>query len=136
MQDIIFSSDKHFTMHDFHISHSQLLIRAAEDTGNGFRNVDIIFMGVHYVQLPPSFAGLTIQESSFEESNILYPSVKKFLSYPSSHLFEVITEDTSYYVAAGICMVYENELSLNESSVGPANEKKRGRLIHSSAKKG
>jgi hypothetical protein len=117
MNQEIFASDRYFTMFDFKISHGQFLLRA-QKRGEARYNVDIVFFGTTYVQLPSGLKGVRIRICD-GLVDVHYESVRKYLnSEDTNHLFEVESENEKYYVAASFVRIFENELEFSESSLG------------------
>jgi len=58
--------DRKFKMWDFHITHSQLLLRS-HSTVTHPKNIDIIFGDVDYVELPTILFGLDLVEAGPED---------------------------------------------------------------------
>lgn len=116
MKQIIFTSDRCFKFHNYYISHKQLLIRSPKE-GNQKFNIDIIFFSTDFLQVPTWLSGTTI--SSVEKNTLAtYESVRESLSYPSTNLFEISSGEEKFYIVAGFFHVFENELEINETSLG------------------
>ena len=113
----VFRSNRHFVILDYFMSHGQLLLRSGIDKNNK-TNLDIIFFGVSYIQLPTSFLGITIKKSYKQHIIPEYESIKLFLSYDGSFLFEIECKSELFYVGASNFIVYENDLRFNETSLG------------------
>ncbi|GAB2769820.1 hypothetical protein GCM10027275_10410 [Rhabdobacter roseus] len=116
MNKDIFNSDRDFTVFDYFISHGQLLIRSKKGD-NQKCNIDIIFFDTTFLQLFTMLYGLTIRVVN-KDDFIKYDSVNKYLSYDNSNLFEIISGNEKYYIAASFVKVFENELEFNETSLG------------------
>ncbi|MFN5309679.1 MAG: hypothetical protein ACK5C0_09515 [Candidatus Kapaibacterium sp.] len=116
MKQIIFTSDRRFKFHDYYISHKQLLIRSPKEGDQKF-NIDIIFFSTDFLQVPTWLSGITI---SRVEKNTLatYESVRESLSYPSTNLFEISSGEEKFYIVAAFFHIFENELRMNETSLG------------------
>lgn|SRR3989344_4483379 len=124
MNKEIFKSDRYFQLHDYYISHGQLLLRARANQDH-ITNIDIIFFDTFYTQIASNLKGVII--SVVENTDIVkYETVKNYLSYRSSCLFELECQNNKYYIAASFFTVYENTLGINETSlgrIGPGREK-------------
>jgi len=116
MSKEIFNSDNYFTVFDYFISHGQLLIRSKKGDDQKY-NIDIIFFDTTFLQLFTFLHGLTIR--IVDKDNLSkYDSVNKYLEYDNSNLFEIISGNEKYYIAASFVKVFENELEFNETSLG------------------
>ena len=116
MNKEIFNSDRSFTVFDYFISHGQLLIRSKKGDNQKY-NIDIIFFDTTFLQLFTILYGLTIRMVSKDEFN-KYDSVNKYLNYDNSNLFEIISANEKYYIAASFVKIFENELEFDETSLG------------------
>lgn len=56
---MVFDSSREFSVWDYNVSHAQLLIRSPKSTEMS-DNIDIVFWGVKYVEIPTSFVGLSL----------------------------------------------------------------------------
>jgi len=115
MRKEIFASQRYFKLSDIVVSHGQLLLRSQKDEKNS-NNIDIIFFSTTFMQIISELEGVQISLMT-DESKIEYPSVKKYLSYTSNHLFEIQSNDEHYYVVAAFVRVFENRLNFNETSL-------------------
>jgi hypothetical protein len=120
MKQEIFNSDRNFTTFDVLISHGQLLLRSQKNDTYTY-NVDIIFFDTTYIQLFSRLNGITIKIAS-EKNVIEYESVNKYLSHENNHLFEIVSGEEKYYVAASFVRVFENKLDFNETSLNFDNK--------------
>ena len=120
MKQEIFNSDRYFTTFDVLVSHGQLLLRSQKNDNYTF-NIDIIFFDTTYIQLFSRLNGLTIKMIN-EKSVIDYKSVNKYLSYDNNHLFEIVSDNEKYYIAASFVRVFQNELDFNETSLNFENK--------------
>jgi len=112
----IFKSARYFTFFDFVISHGQLLLRSQKND-ELTNNIDIIFSDTTYIQSFSRLNGLRISRIENSISIIDYDTVKKYLDYDNSHLFEIESNNEKYYVAASFVRVFENQLEFSESSL-------------------
>lgn len=128
MSNKIFISDRHFTVFDFIISHGQLLLRAGKGEDNS-KNIDIIFWGVRYIQLPTSLSGIAIKIVNDHKRRIAYDFVNAILGNDTNHLFEIESINEEFYVIASHFEVYKNDLEFNETSLGLHEIKTRGQEI-------
>ena len=110
---------------DFQITHSQLLLRS----NMTFTNIDIIFLGVFYMDIKLHFSGLKITSCS----SIIMKEIEKKSGITFSDSFKVYalhSENNIYYVGALKCLIYKNEFGFNESSIKEINQPK-GELLSS-----
>ena len=133
MSKLIFSSNRLFTIFDFFISHSQLLIRSSKNDDYD-KNIDIIFFDVKFQQINTYFKGFKLRMGDKEIFSKKYPSVKEYLSSNENNLFEIDANNEIYYIAASFAKVYENELAFNETSLGVLNYQGRDVEITNSMK--
>lgn len=115
MNNIIFESDRYFQLHDYYLSHGQLLIRARANQDHK-TNIDVIFFDTFYTQIISNLKGIRIK--IVESIEIDHAEVSKFLDHKEHHLFEVECQNDKYYIAAAFFNVYENSLGINETSLG------------------
>lgn len=111
----IFKSDRYFTVFDYSVGHSQLLIRSARQN-DGEKNIDIIFFDTTFVQSYMSFDGLKIRFGNRKDAS--YAGVKEYLESNENSFFEIESGGSKYYIAASFMRVYENELGFKETSLG------------------
>lgn len=116
MNNVIFKSDRYFAIYDYFISHGQLLIRSQKGDNQKF-NIDIIFFDTTFLQSLTMSNGLSISLVKKDNLN-KYSSVSEYFSYENSNLFEITSGLEKYYVAASFFKIFENELELNETSLG------------------
>jgi hypothetical protein len=91
-----------FQVWEFRVSHSQLLIRSPRSS-EAPKNIDVVFVGVAFMEVPDIFRGLSVREGD---------------SSQKGHIVYVLTSQGQQYriVAAGATVI-ENELDLFESSL-------------------
>ncbi len=116
MKQIIFTSDRCFKFHDYYISHNQLLIRSAKEGDQKF-NIDIIFFSTKFLQVPTGLSGITISRVEKDIAN-KYEFFSKYSQYESCNLFEITSGEKKHYIVAAFFHVFENELEINETSLG------------------
>ena len=116
MKKIIFTSDRRFKFHDYYISHNQLLIRSPKEGDQKF-NIDIIFFSTKFLQVPTGLSGITISRVEKDIAN-KYEFFSKYSHYENCNLFEIISGEKKHYIVAGFFHVFENELEMNETSLG------------------
>ena len=117
MDEILYASDRYFTVFDFLISHGQLLIRSSK-SGEFGENIDIIFFNVNFQQLSTYCKRLTIRRASLPTTSVKSKAVADFLVGEENYLFEIESNNEKYYIAASFFKVYENRLEFHETSLG------------------
>lgn len=103
-----------FQLWDFLVSHHQLLLRSPKDEENAM-NLDIVFVGVEYLQLPTLLAGIRFVETTSEDIRLAERQMGKPIKNTNVYVF-VSGEARHIVVAAGMKM-FENELEFMESSL-------------------
>lgn len=131
MSEIIYNSDRYFTLFDFSISHAQLLIRSCKNDEYK-KNIDIIFFDVKFQQVITRFYGLSIRKVPPEQTQLSSKVVVGYLTGSENHLFELTSNNEKYLVAASFFRVYENELEFTETSLGFAGYRGREKELASS----
>ena len=114
----IFTSGRYFTLFDYKVSHSQLLIRSQKSEIH-MNNIDIIVFGVKFLQIPKSFWGLSIEEISGDYGKIVHSkiSVNRDIVL-GMNLYAISTQKLEYYVFGAFCKIYVNKLDFSETSLG------------------
>ena len=113
----IFNSERYFTVHDYFLSHKQLLLRSSKDEIN-LENIDIVFFGVEYIQLCTSLKSILINKIDWDKNLFHSNSIETFLSREKNSVFELTSNEEKFYVAASIVKIYLNELEYNQTSLG------------------
>jgi hypothetical protein len=109
-----------FRMWDYLCSHNQLNIRNARVHDDGSSsNVDLVFYGVAYMELPPILADL--QFDSPTESEVEYLRGRYDNQYESScnprNYYVLIARNIRYYVVAEDLYMERNDLPLEVSAL-------------------
>jgi hypothetical protein len=111
--------DREFQVWEYRVGHGQLLIRSPRRPGSPTRperttNVDVVFVGVDYMSLPRSFAGLAIEMATESEVK----AVEALIDFPlgsSSRVFVLVSGRKRFPVAAVAVKVSENDWDIFES---------------------
>lgn len=111
-------SNRTFRLWEYRVSHSQLLIRSPKHQQFP-TNVDIIFAGVEYLELPIRWENLSIGEGTEEEINEIRVLLKR--NMPHSKMYILHEGETRFKVVAAGMKVFENELDMFESSLESFN---------------
>lgn len=97
----MYHSDRIFRMWDYCVSHDQCLIRSSGE-GLNSPNIDVIFYGVSYLEIPSLFDGIKITHCPIEKGGLE---------------FVIESAGKSYYIHAVYCKVFENELKRLDTSL-------------------
>ncbi len=104
----------YFEVWEFRVSHEQLLLRSPRTKGQP-RNIDVIFGGVDYMELP----------SKLGEIQIAVPTDADLARVRGAYKADVrpdwvrvlVSKDRRYVVVAAGMKIFENDLDLFESSL-------------------
>lgn len=106
--------ERTFRIWDYRVSHDQLLLRSPA-RGDADRNVDIVFVGVEYLNLPSRLEGVTLITAEPVEIARAETAVGRQLD--PQQVFVLSSGGHRYMVVAVAMNVLENELDLFESSL-------------------
>ena len=127
---MVFASDRQFTLWDFNVSHTHLLLRSAISIS--FKtNIDIMFIGVEYLELPARINGVSIVSASSDD----IIKAERGLGRPCDGLnvYCIVSNEHRYLVVAFGFQVMENELEWFDSSLGADTEsiekRQRGKIL-------
>lgn len=113
-----FSSDRFFTVFDFNVSHSQLLLRSQKSEGIQ-NNIDIIFFGVRFLHIPSSIWGISVEDVTNDPATLNeLGNCLDQTGFPAAKVFAIKTKNVQYYVIGGFFKVYQNQLEFHETSLG------------------
>jgi len=98
---------------DHLVSLDQLLIRSAKSPEFPDENIDVIFMGVNYLNCPTHFAGLTLD--MVEPGNVSPDVPEEFLQPETARLYRLKSQGQSYAIVAVACYVFTNTRDAFES---------------------
>lgn len=108
---MIYKSSNAFSLWDFNVSLQLLLIRCSGLEDTKFNNIDVVFMGCTYLNIPTEMKGIEIMESqNLNLSEYLEDNLTK-------KLFLLKSNGKNYYISAMSCFVYRNSLEFYESSI-------------------
>lgn len=106
--------NREFKLWDFRVSHNQLLLRSPK-TETPQMNIDILFVGVYYLDLPTFVPEpvISVPETSdfLKAQEALGRDVKK------EELFVIKIGERRHIVVAVAMKIFENDLDLFESSL-------------------
>lgn len=95
-----------FQTWEFKVSHGQLLIRSPRDTSYS-TNVDLMFFGVEYMDLPRHLGQLEVQQPDETDISFIRERLAKLDS--SDSIFVLISGSRRYRVVAAAMKIAENE---------------------------
>ncbi len=109
----IFSSERSFRLWELHVGHSRLLVRSGRNYDDDSENVDLVFDGVVWIQVPDWLKGLVIREVSGEVAE----SVLRNVWFETQHVrvFELASQGRTYFVAASFLRIETNKRNPTES---------------------
>src|SRR6266487_1879051 len=117
-----FSSESHFAVWDYKPGHSQLLLRHPRDfEGRRNENLDVIFVGVFYMRIPPTFSGLKLmvappQEAAAVFQEIGWSSENVHRTKGRKRVFQVTSAGRTYYIGAVAWRIDRNTRRFSETS--------------------
>ena len=115
----IFNTKRYFTISDYFPSHKQLLIRSSKTNENS-KNIDVVFFGVNYLQIPTSFKGMSIDVLD-KDDLIITKELETFRNLGNNYIFKISSEKSISFLVASFVRVFENSLEFNETSLGISN---------------
>ena len=130
---MLYFSERHFKLWDYNVSHSQLLLRSLGSAEVG-KNIDVVFAGVEFLQLPLTLRGLKLAQASAKETARVIGSLTRVGE--SCYIYSLRSGPRRYYVAASAFKVLENDLDPFESSLESVSAAEEGKelgkiLVHS-----
>lgn len=128
----LYESERKFNLVDAFVSHSELLLRSDKIGNDGGFNIDIIFGGVEYLQIPSWFEGISIHWD--KEKRFGYKKIDAMIDKEFVNVFNIKSGEADYYIVAFNFIVFKNKLAFGESSLGVFQPKGREREIARSHK--
>lgn len=108
--------ERTFKIWDASPSFTRILLRSPKNNvENICENIDIIFWGVCYLNIPFTFRGIQIEHANAAEVKQIMPFIGRELI--NEQIFVLIAEDRRYYIAAINYTVQENILDIFETSL-------------------
>ena len=104
-------NDRKFQFWHYRVSHGELLVRSPKGI-NESKNIDVIFQGVEYVELPRFLPKMVVGKSN--NTDLHYISSKLDKSIDLSKVFVLLSEQKRFYVVASIMKIDENEFDMFE----------------------
>lgn len=112
---MIYDSKRTFQVWDYRVSHQQLLLRSPRNTEFD-SNIDIIFFGVEYINVPILVKCLCINPQN-DHRNLHAVSISN-----NGSTFEIISANSSYHVIASSLNIFENRLDIFDSTLIDVNK--------------
>ncbi len=116
-----FSSSRDFQIWDYYISLSQLLLRSVPDEGKGEQeNIDIIFKGVFYLDIPATLSGIEIDTPTGDELTRLQSRAGTQQDAAAAYYkyFVLVSKGRRFYIGAFGMSIETNTLGMLETSLG------------------
>lgn len=113
-----FSNPNFFKPWVYLCGHRSLLIRG-QYAAPGKRNVDVMFLGVYYMELPgEGWTGLTLEEPTPDERKYVQERIGQ--EWPVSKGLHVLVSEAGrrYYVYSAYLRIEENDLDFHEHNLG------------------
>lgn len=106
----MFISDRSYRLWEFNVSHKQMLLRSPRGP-DVLTNIDVVFWGVEYLEMPSNLNGLELLEESSTAREC------KWECNTGTKPFTLRSSNNNYVVVAAGCKVLENRLDIFESSL-------------------
>lgn len=103
-------TDRKFQLWEYMVSHGSLLLRSPKDLSHSM-NIDLVFAGVEFVQLPRHLQGVELEEGTVEDCD----AASKLASRPVDRVFILSSGGKRYMIAAAACKVEESERDIFDS---------------------
>jgi hypothetical protein len=111
----LLSSERHFQIWQYTVSHSQLLLRANPDRASRKR-VEVLFKGVEWLQLPTVLEGLTVVEDPTNAAIATVTSMMPGNSAPKKTAFRLEGANYRGLVVCAAAFVNVDSRSYSEPS--------------------
>lgn len=111
----LFSTNRELRCWEYTVSLRQLLLRSPKGETGEATNLDIIFLGVRFIQMPTGFKGLTISKGGDTHVELVERAVGAPVK--PNRVFVLTTERREFLILAATMRVEENTLDLRETSV-------------------
>lgn len=110
--EFIYESQRMFLVWDYDFERASLLLRSSQDE-KCKTTIDIIFLGVYYMELPNRITSLEIRLSDL--TDLMHFESKTKDDFMISSHYVILSNQTKHFISAGACAVYENDLPSHES---------------------
>jgi hypothetical protein len=118
--DKIYRNSRTHRAYDYRVSHDGFLLRGGSDDSS-YKNIDIEFVNVFYLEIPTMFRGIVIEEIKMTPELIAtFPELTD--SETTGRLFRLTTEGRYYFVGAYGFSIHYNNLEHYESSLRMRDE--------------
>ena len=102
-----FSSDRVFLLWDTLVTSQQLMLRSHQDRDN----IDLIFNGVFYVDVPFKLLGLKLAKPTAAEHRRLAKRSQHIPRF-DQHFYALVSKDQRYFVGASNLVIEHNSQSM------------------------
>ncbi len=110
-----------FQISDYHITHSQLLLRCSNTVNHINVNLDLKFDMVMYFELPRTLNDIYITNGNDEDWVYIKKRYNEEVYNTPPHdfqqLFKILSEERVYYILASSCLIDTNSLPPLQSSI-------------------
>lgn len=107
-------SNRTFRLWEYRVSHDQLLLRSPLSKTFS-TNLDVIFAGIRYLEMPTFWHSLSITEGTPEEMQDICQRLKR--NMPHERIYILSSGETRFKVVAVSMKIFENELDIFQSSL-------------------
>lgn len=107
-------SGRSFRVWEFRVSHDQLLLRSARSQQHA-QNLDVIFAGVDYLELPTKLGEIEITRPTAEDLRRLHAAFREDVAERDVHV--IVSGGRRFIVVAAGMKVTLNDLDIFESSL-------------------
>jgi len=111
----LLQTDRELRLWEYTVSLRQLLLRSPKVESGYANNLDVIFVGVRYIEIPVTFKGLTITLGTRKHLRKIEPLLGR--AVPLTHIFLLESRGRTHIIVAGMMRVEENFLDIRESSL-------------------
>ncbi|QAT82113.1 hypothetical protein EJ065_0506 [Corallococcus coralloides] len=107
-------SERTFRFWDFRASHDQLLLRSPR-TAQHPQNLDVIFVGVDYLELPTKLGEIEITSPMVEDLRRVQAAFREDVTERDVHV--IVSGGRRFVIVAAGMKIIKNDLDLFESSL-------------------
>ena len=105
-------SDRKFQFWQYRVNHGELLVRSPMDARNP-RNIDIMFCGVKYVDLPRQITNLEIDNPT--EADMARATERLGKPLKQKNVIVLKSEDRRFLVVASVVKIVESDMDIMAS---------------------
>jgi hypothetical protein len=109
----MFDSNRIFQVWDASSSFSRIMLRSPKNvTDNYHMNIDIVFWGVKYINIPWVIRGFSLVNTEDNDSMV----IEKYMGYTidKDNIYTIISQNMRYYVVATKYIITENDIDIFE----------------------